>query len=324
MRSKIYGIGSYVPEKILDNKYFISYLDTSEEWIITRTGIRERRKAGEGETTSSMAYSASLQALAMAGEEAVNLDWIIFATVTPDYYFPSASCLLQANIGASKAACIDVNAGCSGFVYALSLGDTLIRAGEARRVLVAGADALTRITDYEDRQTAMLFGDGAGCVLLGPCLGGEGGFIAFDLGADGSKGELIILPAGGSSLPPSRDTVEKGQHTIKLKGREVFRFATTEVPGSIKRVLDKAGLRKADWLLLHQANNRIIEAIAASSGYPKERVPSNIDRYGNTSAASIPILLDELWRSGAFHSGEYLILSGFGSGLTWATALYQF
>lgn len=324
MKSKILGTGSYLPGCIINNEFFITKIDTSEEWILSRTGIRERRIASKGETTSNMAYFAALKALSLAKVDTNDIDWIIFSTVTPDYMFPQSSCLLQKKLEAKNAACLDINAGCSGFVYGLSLADSLIISKKAKKVLVVGSDTLSRITDYQDRQTAILFGDGAGCIILGLEENESGGFMCFDVGSDGDRNELIMLPAGGSAEPSSHKTISEGGHYIKLKGREVFKFATTQVPESINRVLNKNNLKKADWLIIHQANERIVNSISEVMGYPRDKVPSNIDKYGNTSSASIPILFDELLRANTFKKGEYIVFSGFGSGVTWATALYRF
>ena len=317
----IVGWGKYVPGRVLTNDELSRMVDTSDEWIRTRTGIRERHVAEDGETTASTAIQAARQALEVAGLHPAQLDLIIVATVTPDYIFPAAACLVQDALGATHAAAFDLSAGCSGFVYGLSIAAHLVSAGVYRTALVIGAETLSRITDWTDRDTCVLFGDGAGAVLL-QAGEDEGGVLATTLGADGSGGDLLRLPAGGSRNPASHQTVAEGLHFIQMKGREVFRFAVRVMPAATQQVLEMAGLSLADLNLLipHQANQRIIEAAARALDLPAEAVYSNLERYGNTSAASIPIALSEAVEEGRIQPGDLVVCVGFGAGLTWGAA----
>ena len=286
----VVGWGKYVPRRVLTNDDLSHMVDTSDEWIGTRTGIRERRLVEDGETTAQMAVQAARQALDVAALNPVQLDLIIVATVTPDYPFPATACLVQDALGASHAAAFDLSAGCSGFIYGLSVAAHLLSAGVYRTALVIGAETLSRITDWTDRDTCVLFGDGAGAVVL-QAGETEGGVLATVLGADGSGGDLLRVPAGGSQMPASHRTVTEGLHFIQMKGREVFRFAVRAIPAATREVLEEAGLSLADLDLLvpHQANQRIIEAATRALNLSPEEVYSNLERYGNTSAASIPI-----------------------------------
>lgn len=317
----VVGWGKYVPGRVLTNDELSRMVDTSDEWIRTRTGIRERHVAEDGETTASTAIQAARQALEVAGLRPTQLDLIIVATVTPDYFFPAAACLVQDALGATHAAAFDLSAGCSGFVYGLSIAAHLVSAGVYRTALVIGAETLSRITDWTDRDTCVLFGDGAGAVLL-QAGEDEGGVLATTLGADGSGGDLLRLPAGGSRNPASHQTVAEGLHFIQMKGREVFRFAVRVMPAATQQVLEMAGLSLADLNLLipHQANQRIIEAAARALDLPAEAVYSNLERYGNTSAASIPIALSEAVEEGRIQPGDLVVCVGFGAGLTWGAA----
>lgn len=315
----VLGTGSAVPQRILTNAELESMVDTSDEWIVTRTGIRERRIAADGESSSVLAYQAALRALEDAGLKAGELDAIICATVTPDMAFPSTACLLQAKLGVTGIPAFDLSAGCSGFGYALGVAEGLLCTGQYRRILVVGVDVLSKITDYTDRSTCVLFGDGAGAAILGEVSQGFG-ILSFELGADGSGGSVLELPAGGSLRPSSLSTVQERQHYIKMQGREVFKFAVRIMEEATERVLAKAGLSKEEvaWVVPHQANTRIISAAASRLGIPEERFFVNVDRYGNTSAASIGLALDELNRSGRLHPGDLVVMVGFGAGLTWS------
>lgn len=321
IRAHIVGWGKYVPQRVLTNNDLAHMVDTSDEWIRTRTGIAERRIADDGETTVSMAIQAARQALERAGLDPVQLDLIIVATVTPDYLFPATACLVQDALGATRAAAFDLSAGCSGFVYGLSIAADLIMAGAYKNILVIGAETLSRITDWSDRSTCVLFGDGAGAVIL-QANGADGGVLSTVLGADGSGGDLLQLPAGGSRMPASHQTVAEGLHYLKMKGREVFRFAVQTMPAATRQVLAKGGLALDDVKLLipHQANWRITEAAARALGLPLEAVFSNVEWYGNTSAASIPIALCEAVEQGRVQRDDLIICVGFGAGLTWAAA----
>ena len=317
----VVGWGKYVPGRVLTNDDLSRMVDTSDEWIRTRTGIRERHVAEDGETTASTAIQAARQALEVAGLRPAQLDLIVVATVTPDYLFPAAACLVQDALGATRAAAFDLSAGCSGFIYGLSIAAHLVCAGVYRTVLVIGAETLSRITDWTDRDTCVLFGDGAGAVVL-QAGEDEGGVLATVLGADGSGGDLLRLPAGGSRNPASHQTVAEGLHFIQMKGREVFRFAVRTMPAATQQVLEMAGLSLADLNLLipHQANQRIIEAAARALDLSPEVVYSNVERYGNTSAASIPIALSEAAEEGRIQPGDLVVCVGFGAGLTWGAA----
>jgi len=327
------GWGKYVPEQVLKNDDLDQMVDTSDEWIRARTGISERRIAAENETTSSMAIQAAWRALETAGLAPAQLDLIIVATATPDHAFPATACLVQDALGARNAAAFDLSAGCTGFVYGLGVAADMIAgdccrpaedgAGRSAAALVIGAETLSRITDWTDRTTCVLFGDGAGAVVL-QSNGAEGGLLATRLGADGSGGDLLRLPAGGSKEPASHRTVSQRRHYLEMRGREVFRFAVRAMPDAVRRALAQADLTPADLDLLipHQANQRILESAAKTLQLPLERVYSNLDRYGNTSAASIPIALCEAADEGLMHRGDIVVCVGFGAGLTWgATAL---
>ena len=319
----IVGWGKYVPRRVLTNDDLAQLVDTSDEWIRTRTGIVERRVAEDEETTATMAVQAAQQALEVARLSPAQLDLIIVATATPDHLFPATACLVQDALGATHAAAFDLAAGCTGFVYGLAIAADLIAAGAYRIALVIGAETLSRIVDWTDRETCVLFGDGAGAVVL-QAGEDEGGVLASVLGADGSGGGLLRLPAGGSKIPASERTVAERLHFVEMKGREVFRFAVRAMPAATREVLAKAGLSLADLNLLipHQANQRIIEAATKSLNLAAETVYSNLARYGNTSAASVPIALCEAVEEGRLQPGHLVVMVGFGAGLTWgATAI---
>ena len=290
----IAGTGSATPPRVLSNKDLEGMVDTSDEWIVSRTGIRERRIAGPDVAVSDLSFEASKKALEMAGLNALDIDIIILATVMPDRILPSGACTLQEKLGASHAAAFDLNAACSGFIYGMSVGTSMISAGLAETVLVIGAETLSKITDYEDRSTCVLFGDGAGAALLRPCDTGAG-IHAVRLRSDGTLGELLEIDAGGSRKPASHETVDAGGHYIRMRGNEVFKFAVRAMESITRESVEASGLQPEDIDLLipHQANLRIITATASRLGMPMEKVVVNIDRYGNTSAASIPISLDE-------------------------------
>lgn len=324
----IVGWGKYVPERILTNDDLAGMVDTSDGWIRSRTGIAERRIAGDGETTSSMAIKAAWRALEVARLAPVELDLIIVATATPDYAFPATACLVQDALGAKNAAAFDLSAGCTGFVYGLGVAADMV-AGDCCRspkkgpdraatALVIGAETLSRITDWTDRSTCVLFGDGAGAVVL-RSNGAQGGVLATTLGADGSGGDLLRLPAGGSREPASHRSVAEGRHYLEMRGREVFRFATRAMPDAVRECLERVNLRPDDLDLMipHQANQRILEIATKALGLPSEAVYSNLARYGNTSAASIPIALCEAADEGLIQRDDVVVCVGFGAGLTW-------
>ena len=303
--AQITGWGMAVPEKVLTNDDLARVVDTTDEWIVSHTGIRQRHVAGEKESTSSLAVRAAREALLVADVAPAQIDLVIVATVTPDYPFPATSSLVQDALGAANAGAFDLGAGCSGFIYALSMAADVIRAGSAQHVLVIGAETLSRVVDWTDRNTCVLFGDGAGAVVVSACAE-RCGVLASVLGSDGSGGELLIVPGGGSRLPASHESVASGSHFAKMNGREVFRFATTMMPKATQQVTAKAGWQTADLALIipHQANARIIDSAIKRLGLPNDRFFMNIDRYGNTSAASIPIALCEAIAAGQGQDGR--------------------
>lgn len=324
LKAKIIATGSYLPEKRLTNFDLEKMIDTSDDWITERTGIKERRIAEDGQSTSDLAYEASKNALRQAGLEADDLDLIIVATVTGDMIFPATACLLQNLLSAKKAAAFDINAVCSGFVYGLSVANSFIRAGTYKRILLVGAEIYSRIIDWEDRTTCILFGDGAGAVIL-EATDGDSGIISTRLCSDGSLWEILTLPGGGSKYPPSEETIRKRLHFLKMNGKEIFKAAVKALQTLVDDTLKESNLKPSQLsvLILHQANLRIIQAAAARLGLPMDKVVVNIDKYGNTSAASVPIALDEVARAGKVKEGDYILLEAFGGGLTWASALIK-
>jgi 3-oxoacyl-[acyl-carrier-protein] synthase-3 len=318
----ILGTGKYVPDRILTNRDLEQMVETNDEWIVTRTGIRERHIADESQATSDLAYEAAVRALEAANLAPEDLDLIIVATITPDMFFPSTACILQDRLGARRAAAFDLSAACSGFIYSLATATGMLKSGMYRNALVVGAECLSRITDYTDRNTCILFGDGAGAVVLGEVPEGRG-FRSFELGADGSGGPLLKLAGGGSRLPASAETVESKAHYIHMAGNEVFKFAVRIMGSAAEDALRKAGLDKKDVDLLvpHQANIRIIQAALSRLELPEEKCMINLDRYGNASAASIPIALAEAVEQGRVSEGDCLVLVGFGGGLTWGASV---
>jgi 3-oxoacyl-[acyl-carrier-protein] synthase-3 len=323
-RAGIVGLGTYVPERVLTNEELQQMVDTSDEWIRARTGIRERRVASPDEAASDLALVACQRALEDAGIGPDEIDLIIAATNTPDMLFPATACLLQDRIGAAGAGAFDLLAGCTGFIYGVAVGAQFITAGAARTVLVVGAEALTRIINWQDRNTCVLFGDGAGAVVLRE-VPGDRGILSTVLGADGSGARHLYVPAGGSRLPASAETVAKGLHYVHMNGREVFKFAVRAMEDGAREVLRRAGLTGADvdFLIPHQANIRIIEHAAKKMNLPMDRVAVNVDRYGNTSTASIPLVLEESVKKGKIKDGDNVVMVGFGAGLTWAGLLIR-
>ncbi|GIO36290.1 3-oxoacyl-ACP synthase III [Paenibacillus antibioticophila] len=318
----IVGYGKYVPERILTNADMEKMVETNDEWIVSRTGIRERHIAAPEQATSDLAYEAAVQALKTAGMSAEDLELIIVATITPDTFFPSTACILQDKLGAKKAAAFDLSAACSGFVYGMATANGMLQTGMYNNALVIGADALSRITDYTDRNTCVLFGDGAGAVVLGEVSPGRG-FLSFDLGAEGSGGSLLKLEAGGSRLPASEETIQDKKHYIYMNGREVFKFAVRVMGTATEEVLRKAGKGKEDIDLFvpHQANIRIIQSAMQRLDLPEEKCVINVDKYANTSAASIPLALVEAAEEGRMKEGDTILLVGFGGGLTWGASV---
>jgi len=320
----ILGTGSYLPEEIITNKNLEKIIDTSDEWIRSRTGIKERRKVASGETTSDLCFYAAKHAMTAAEISPEELDLIIVATVTPDMIFPATACLLQDRLGAKKAAAFDLSAACTGFIYGLAVGSQFISTGMYDKVLVVGADALSTVVNPEDRNTSILFGDGAGACVLGPVETGQG-ILSLYLGSDGGGGDLLYVPAGGSRKPATKETLAQKEHYIRMSGNEVFKFAVRIMDDASMKVLDQAGLSKddIDFLVPHQANIRIVEAAVKRLELPKDQVYINLDKYGNMSGASIPVALDEAVRAGRFNKGDVVLLVGFGAGLTWGSTLLR-
>jgi 3-oxoacyl-[acyl-carrier-protein] synthase-3 len=320
--SRIAGTGSALPAKILTNKDLEQFVETSDEWIASRTGIRQRHVVVEGETTCDLAERAAIAAMEAAGVTAAELDLIIVGTTTPDLIFPSTACLLQHRIGANGCAAFDVNAACSGFIFALSVADNFIRAGNARTVLVVGAETLTRMLDWSDRNTCVLFGDGAGAVILK--ADAEAGILSTHLHADGGKKELLYNPVGVSvGFKPEE---KNAGVRVLMTGNEVFKHAVKALDAVVDEALAANGLDKhdLDWLIPHQANLRIIEATAKRLDMPMDRVIVTVHKHGNTSAGSVPLALDEAVRSGKVQRGQLLLLEAFGGGFTWGSALIRY
>lgn len=315
----IMGVGMAVPSRVLRNEDLESMVDTSDEWIRTRTGIRERRVADENTATSDLAIEACRAALEDADFPASSVDAVVCATCSGDYPWPATACIIQHAIGALRAAAFDLSAACAGFCYALEVGRAMITAGSAEHVLVVGADMLTRFVDWTDRATCVLFGDGAGAVLLGPC-GTDEGILASVMGCDGARVHSLYVPAGGTRTPITCDALERRLDKMVMDGREVFRFAVQIMGEACEAALRRAGVSVSDVRLFipHQANLRISKAAAEHMGLDNERVFNNIDRYGNTSAASVPIALYEAVSAGMVKRGDLIVLVGFGAGLTWA------
>jgi 3-oxoacyl-[acyl-carrier-protein] synthase-3 len=320
----IIGTGSYLPEKVLTNAELEKLVDTSDEWIRTRTGIRERRIAGPEEHTSDMAARAAEAALQDAGITADEIDLILVATVTPDMFFPSTACFVQQKIGAKRAACFDVSAACSGFLYALEIAQQFITSNTYNTVLVIGAEKLSSIVDWTDRNTCVLFGDGAGAAILRH-RGGSHGVIATHMGSDGSFSDILYIPGGGCRFPITKDNVDQRLNAIKMNGKETYKQAVTAMMNAANTALTAAGLTIDDLacIIPHQANMRIIEAIADRMNLPLEKFMVNLDRFGNTSAAAVAIALDEANRTGRMKEGDYILLVVFGGGLTWASSVIQ-
>lgn len=320
----IAGIGAYVPSKVLTNKDLEKMVDTSDEWITTRTGIKERRIAEDWQASSDLAFEAAKQALANADVSPEDLDLIIVCGVTFDYPFPATACILQDKLGASKAGAMDIEAGCTGFIYALSAAYGYIATGVYDKVLVVGSDVLSKVTDWQDRSSCILFGDAAGAAVLTPYQG-QGELLHFYLRSDGSRTDDLLIPAGGSRNPASHKTVEERLHYMKLNGPEVFRLAVRVIEDAVLSVLEKAKIPKEEIALFipHQANIRIIQTAARNLGIPLEKFFVNVDRYGNTSAASIPLAFYEALNEGRINKGDYIMLVGFGAGLTWGAYLIR-
>lgn len=324
IRARIAGTGSYVPKKVLSNLELEKIVDTTDEWITTRTGIKERRIADACEATSDIAKNAAIIALDNAKLKIDDLQLIIVATITPDMFFPSTACFVQYKLGAKNAAAFDINAACSGFIYGLSIANLYIKSGEMENVLLIGAETLSRVVDYEDRTTCILFGDGAGAAVI-KASEGNSEIISTRLYSDGSYHELLNLPGGGSKFPSSHETVNDRMHFMKMKGNEVFKIAVRALGDSALTILTENGYTSNDVNLFipHQANNRIIAATAKRLGITDDKMFLNIEKYGNTSAASVAIALDEAVQQGLIKEGDLILFSAFGGGLTWGSALIR-
>ena len=319
----ITGIGAYAPTRVVTNDDLSQMMDTSDEWIVERTGIRERRIAGDEQALSDLALPAARDALEQAGVLGPEVDLIIVATVTPDMAFPSAGAIIADELGADDAGAYDLSAGCTGFMYAIAQAYGMLAAGLAHRALVVGGDVLSRILDWSDRRTAVLFGDGAGAVVLQRVS--EGGFLGFELGADGSGGPQLFLPAGGSRAPASAETVAEQKHFAQMNGREVFKFATRVLVSSAEKVLAECGksVDDVDVYIPHQANVRIMDHAAEKLGIPRDKMVVNVDRYGNTSSGSIPLALADAQADGRLQDGALVLMTGMGAGLTWGSGLIE-
>ena len=322
IHSRIAGTGSYLPEKVVTNDDLSKVVDTSDEWIRTRTGIRQRHVAADGQTSSDMGHQAALKAIEAAGIDPSGIDLIVVGTTTPDYVFPSTACLIQQKLGIPGCPAFDVNAACSGFLFALSVADQFIRTGSARTVLVVGVETLTRMVDWTDRTTCVLFGDGAGAVVLK--ADADTGILSTHLHADGNKRDLLCCPVGVSA--GFDNSLPNAGVRITMAGNEVFKHAVKALDSVVDEALEANGLDKSnlDWLIPHQANLRIIEATAKRLDMPMERVIVTVDRHGNTSAGSVPLALDEAVRSGRVQRGQLLLLEAFGGGFTWGAALLRY
>lgn len=322
---EIVGTGAYLPSRVVKNDEIAKWVDTSDEWILQRTGIRERRFAGEGESTLALATAASRAALEDAQLTAEDIDVIIVATITPEYQLPATACLLQAELGCRWIPAFDLAAACSGFVWALTNAAQFVISGLGRNILVVGAEALTTVTDMQDRGTCVLFGDAAGAVVLRQSEDSARGILAARWGADGGRGRAIYIPGGGSHHPSSHTTVDERLHYMKMRGREVYKFAVTTMHEIITATCADAGVAVDDVKLFvpHQSNQRIIESACDKAGVPMDKVVINIDRYGNTSAASVAVGLHEALRDGRIVTGDIVMLLAFGAGLTWGSALMR-
>jgi 3-oxoacyl-[acyl-carrier-protein] synthase III len=320
----IIATGSYVPERILTNGDLERIVDTTDEWIRTRTGISERRIAAADEATSDMATKAAIAAMDQAGVVAKEIDLIIVATVTPDMFFPATACWVQKKLGAARAACFDISAACSGFLYAMEIAQQFISTHVYNTVLIVGADKLSSIINWSDRNTCVLFGDGAGAAILRN-RGASHGVVATHMGSDGEFAEILFMPGGGSRCPITTENIGQQLNTIKMQGKETYKQAVTAMSDAADRALEAAGLKYDEiaCVIPHQANMRIIEAIAHRMRLPIEKFYVNLEKYGNTSAAAVAIALDEAHRAGRFKVGDYILLVVFGGGLTWASSVIQ-
>ncbi len=317
----IFGTGMCLPDKVLSNADLEKMVDTSDEWIVSRTGIRERRIAPPDVNTSDLAAEAGRKALEMAGVKPEEVDLLILGTITPDMVLPACACLVQEKVGAKRAAAFDLTAACTGFVYGLTVGWQFIAARQCETVLVIGAETLSRVMDYTDRSTCVIFGDGAGAMVLRPTQGDEHRILAACMGSEGNE-EAMSIPASGARCPASRETVEGRQHFVKMKGNSIFRFAVTTMTEMVERAVEKAGYKVSDIdvLVPHQVNHRILESASEKLNFPMDKMVINIAQYGNTSAGSVPIAFDEAVRNGRIKKGDLVVMVAFGGGLTWGSA----
>ncbi|TGU74599.1 ketoacyl-ACP synthase III [Geomonas terrae] len=324
IRSEILGTGGYVPARVVPNAYFNYLVDDADHWIHSRTGIRERRFSAAEEATSDLATSAALLALENGDVDPLDIDCIIVATSTPDMILPATACMVQKNIGATRAFAFDMNAVCSSYIYGMELADNLIRSGKYKKVLLIGADTYSKILDFDDRGTAPLFGDGAGAVILGAGVSGKG-ILHSMMQSDGSGWELIQVPSSGSRKPVSAESIAAKENTFKMAGKSVFTFAVDVIPRIITDLAERGGVRpeEIDHIIPHQANVRIIDFISKKTGIPKEKFLLNLDRYGNTAAGSVGLALDENRRNGKIKPGELVLMMGFGGGLSWGGVLLK-
>ncbi len=320
---KIIGTGSSVPEAILSNSDLEKMVDTSDEWITSRTGIKERRIADENTAASDVAYGAAEKALKAAGVSPQELDVIIVGTITPDFIFPSTGCVLQSRLGAKKAYAFDIMAGCSGFLYTLHVAEGIIKSGGAEKILAIGVDVLSKVTDFEDRSTCILFGDGAGAAVL--TASEEPGILSSILNSDGNHWDLLYVPAGGSRTPIDEEVLKSREQYIKMEGNDVFKVAVKSMESATADAIAKANVSPEDIDLFvpHQANHRILEAVRKRLNFPEEKVFANLDKYGNTSGASIPLALDEAVRQGKVKEGNLVLFAAFGAGFTWGASVVR-
>ena len=325
MRTRIIGTGAYAPEKVITNADLEKIVETSDTWITERTGIKERRMAAEGELTSDMALKASIRALELANTRPEELDLIVVGTISPDMPMPSCAAFLQAKLGAKKAWAFDLSAACAGSLYGMSIADQYIQTGKVKRALVLGVELLTRIIDWKDRNTCVLFGDGAGAMVLGPSDEDGRGILSTHLHTDGTQAEILCIPGGGSKNPQSHEVLEKNLHKVAMNGREIYKFAVRALPAAIEEALAANGLeaRQVDHVIAHQANLRIIEAVTDRLGISMDRVWLNIHKYGNTSSASLPTTLDEANRAGRLKKGDLIAMMAIGAGMAWGSALVR-
>ena len=323
---KIAGTGSYAPEKILTNDDLSKSVDTSDEWIVTRTGIRERRIAGENEFTSDMASKAAIEALNDTEMAPEDIELIIVATLTPDKTFPNTASLVQSKINAPKAACFSIEAGCTGFVYALEVAAGMVGSGLYSNALIIGAEKLSSIVDWSDRTTCVLFGDAAGAAVITAVPFEENTYLGSNLGSNGDQHDILHIPAGGCAMPFSEQTVKEKLNTLIMNGKEVFKYAVNGMASSAREALDEAGFQTTDidWVVAHQANYRIITAVGQKLEIPEDKIYVNVDRYGNTSAASVPLAFDEMLKRGSIKRGDKVLFVAFGGGLTWGASVIKY